>query len=234
MVNDSTIYQNLQRASQPFFSIIISTHNRARLIERALNSLVLQTESDWEAIIIDDESTDDTHDKVRPFLRSQANIKYIWKKHSGAAMTKNEGIRLSGGKFVTFLDSDDEYKPFHLKSRKSILMQNPSIGFLYGGAKILGNQYVPDRFDYTKRISLADCVIGGTFFIEKDTLLSLGGFRNMALGSDADLFARAKKSEIDMMETKISTYVYHHEVQDSITNKLFMDVHRTVKVSETP
>jgi len=81
-------------------------------------------------------------------------------------MSINDGIELSWGKYISFLDSDDEYDPIHLKSRKSILIQNPSIRFLYGGVKILGNQFAPDRIDPTKKINPADCVIGGTFFIE--------------------------------------------------------------------
>jgi glycosyltransferase involved in cell wall biosynthesis len=55
--------------SQPFFSIIITTYNRAHLISRALDSLVSQTEKDWEAIIVDDESTDDTYSLVLPYLK---------------------------------------------------------------------------------------------------------------------------------------------------------------------
>jgi len=63
---------------------------------------------------------------------------------------------------TTFLDSDDEFSPLHLESRKAVLEQNPKIGFLYGGAEIIGNQYVPDRFDHSKRINLKNCAIGGT------------------------------------------------------------------------
>lgn len=209
--------------SQPFFSIIISTYNRAQLIKRALNSLISQTEKDWEAIIVNDESTDDTYSQVLPYLRSYAKIKYFRKDHSGEVMSKNEGIRSSIGKFISFLDSDDEYQPTHLESRKAVLMQNPSIGFLYGGVKILGNQYVPDRFNYTKKISLNNCVIGGTFFIERNIIISLNGFRKILLGSDADLFDRAKKARILMVETNLPTYIYHHDTVDSITNKLYLD-----------
>jgi glycosyltransferase involved in cell wall biosynthesis len=52
---------NVKHASQPFFSIIIFTYNRAHLLKKALNSLISQTEKDWEAIIVDDENTDDNY-----------------------------------------------------------------------------------------------------------------------------------------------------------------------------
>ena len=205
---------------QPFFSVIITTFNRANLLVQALDSLICQTDNDWEAIIVDDESKDDTYLRVLPYIQSNSNIKYIRKIHGGEALSKNTGIAASAGKYVTFLDSDDEYDPSHLQSRKEILVQDPSIRFLYGGAKIIGNQYVPDRFDPDKIIHLSKCTIGGTFFIERDTLLKLKGFRKIILGTDSDLFDRALEAGISTTETNLPTYIYHRENEDSITNTL--------------
>lgn len=205
---------------QPFFSVIIPTYNRASLLKKALDSLILQTENDWEAIIVDDESTDNTDLQILPYLMANSRIKYFRKGHSGEALSKNYGIQFSTGKFITFLDSDDEYKPVHLQTRKEIIMREPFTKFLYGGAKIIGNQLVPDRFDLSKTIRLSECVIGGTFFVERNLLTELNGFRDIILGTDADLFDRAIKKGIQMKETHIPTYVYHHENDDSITNML--------------
>jgi glycosyltransferase involved in cell wall biosynthesis len=205
---------------QPFFSVVLTTYNRANLLARAINSMVAQKEHDWELIIVDDESTDNTYGTVFPYLQSKMSIRYFRKKHSGEAATKNTGIRLSSGKFISFLDSDDEYDPEHLSSRKAILVQNPSVKFLHGGVKIIGNKYVPDKFDYNKYINLDECVIGGTFFIERSTVIRLDGFRDILLGTDSDLFDRAGKAGVRTMEVKIPTYIYHHENEDSITNIL--------------
>lgn len=204
--------------SPPFFSIIIATYNRAKLLKRALDSLLLQTEEDWEAIIVDDGSTDDIHAEILPYLRSCGKMRFLRKCHGGEAMSKNVGMSVSNGKYISFLDSDDEYHPCHLESRKGILMRNPALHFLYGGAKVIGNQYVPDRFDYTSKINLSKCVIGGTFFIERSVLISLNGFREMPVGTDADLFDRARDARIAMMKVNRKTYIYHHETEDSITN----------------
>lgn len=212
--------KNTKLASPPFFSIIITTYNRAHILKKTLDSLISQTEDDWEAIIVDDESTDDTYLQILPYLHLYPKIRYLLKDHSGEAMSKNAGVSLSSGQFISFLDSDDEYNPTHLESRKKILIQDPAIRFLYGGVKIIGNQYVPDRFDYEKRISLSECVIGGTFFIEKSLFVQLGGFRKILLGADADLFERAERVGISIKEIKMPTYIYHHENEDSITNML--------------
>ncbi|MDY0342523.1 MAG: glycosyltransferase family A protein [Lentimicrobium sp.] len=209
--------------SPPFFSVIIPAYNRSHLIKRALNSLVAQTESDWEAIVIDDGSTDDTYSEMLPFLQSGKRINYRKINHSGESTAKNEGITLCSGRFITFLDSDDEYDPGHLKSRKLILTKHPAINFLHGGATILGNQYVPDRFNPDKLIHLSECVIGGTFFIERHLLRSLDGFRQILLGPDADLFERAIRAGVKMMKTTLPTYIYHRESIDSITNTYASD-----------
>ena len=209
--------------ASPFFSIIITTYNRATLLKRALNSLLSQTETDWEAIIVDDESADDTYAQLLPYLASGSKIRYHLQNHRGEAITKNMGIELATGKFITFLDSDDEFEPSHLEFRKALLSQNPAVQLMHGGIKIIGNQFVPDRFDNNKKINLHDCIIGGTFFIEKNTALSLHGFNNILVGADADMFDRAVNSGVIMMETRAETYIYHHETEDSITNNLLIN-----------
>jgi glycosyltransferase involved in cell wall biosynthesis len=211
------------KSTLPFFSIIITTYNRSAIIKRALNSLLLQTEDDWEAIIIDDGSTDDTGLTILPYSTSDKRIKYFLRPHKGEAISKNTGMCLSSGRYISFLDSDDEYEPNHLSSRKKIFLSNPEIKFLHGGAKILGNQFVPDRFDNTRRINLSDCIIGGTFFIERDLLISLRGFRKIYLGTDSDLYDRAKEINQPIMEILLPTYIYHHETEDSITNRMSQD-----------
>src|SRR5512138_2865722 len=208
----------------PFFSIIITTYNRSNIIRRALDSLLLQTETDWEALIIDDGSTDDTYTATFPYFSKDIRIKYYKRFHKGEAISKNAGICLSAGRYISFLDSDDEYDPSHLAARKNIFLNNPELKFLHGGVKILGNQYVPDRFDNSKKINLNDCVIGGTFFIDRDFLVSLKGFRKIYLGTDSDLYDRAKQTNQKIMEIKVPTYIYHHEAEDSITNKMILDM----------
>jgi glycosyltransferase involved in cell wall biosynthesis len=206
----------------PFFSVIIATYNRASLITRALESVIAQTGKDWEVIIEDDESTDNTYLRILPYLKAHSNIKYKRQIHSGEAHTKNAGIWKAKGRFITFLDSDDEFDPRHLEFRKATLNQNPSVQFLFGGVTVIGNQYVPDRFNYENKINLKDCVIGGTFFIDRDIAIYLNGFKDISLGTDADLFDRAKEAGVIMQGVSQPTYIYHHETLNSITNNLLL------------
>jgi glycosyltransferase involved in cell wall biosynthesis len=209
----------MMEKNNPFFSVIIATYNRGQLIERALKSLISQTETSWEAIIIDDGSTDESSALVSPYMEKYFALRYLKQDHCGMAGAKNKGIDAANGKFVTFLDSDDEYHPLHLETRMRLLMEHPLVSFLYGRVKILGSRYVPDRFDVKRKVSLDQCIIGGSFIIERNTALMLKGFRNIEIGSDADLFDRARCAGVNMMEVYLPTYIYHHENADSLTNR---------------
>lgn len=212
-----------------FFSVVIATFNRASLLKRALISLINQTETDWEAIIIDDGSTDHTQALMQEFLHLFPHkIRCIKQVNQGAVKAKNEGIALAKGKFITFLDSDDEYRSTHLESRKKILNQHRKLEFLYGGVEIIGNQYVPDRHNHEQLIHLSECVIGGTFFLKKELAISLNGFRSFPIGTDADLFERVKETQIEILKTDLPTYVYRRETEDSITHHFSAKLMRLV------
>lgn len=212
------------KQAKPFFSVIIATYNRALLIERALESLVIQTESDWEALIIDDGSTDNTINRINRFIKSNGKVRYYYYTHKGMVSAKNSGIRLARGEFITFLDSDDEYDPLHLEIKRKVLKNDPSLQLLYGRTKIIGQPYVPDRYDTSKLIHLDMCHASGNFVFESHALRQLEGFRNLNFGTDADLFDRAVASGLHMKEVGQRTYVYHHETIDSNTNKLMLHV----------
>lgn len=219
-VETNSIESKLIVKNSPFFSVIIPTFNRKATISRAINSLLAQTETDWEAIVVDDGSTDDTYYELRPLLDQFGNIKYLKQKNRGAAGSKNTGIQHAKGLFLTFLDSDDEYERTHLASRKKIIIENPGLQFLSGGLKIIGSPFVPDRFDATQQIHIDKCEIGGTFFIEKQLLYSLKGFNDILLGEDSDLFDRVAGTGVAMIKTNLPTYIYHRDTEGSVTNLL--------------
>ena len=211
-----------------FFSVIITTYNRSEILIKALESLIAQTESDWEAIIIDDGSTDDTYSRVSEYLEAHSNILYIKQENKGEEGAKNAGIRAAGGTYITFLDSDDSYHRDHLKIRKSILEQHPQIDLLHGGVKIIGDEYVPNRFDPNKKIHLSECVIGGTFFIRRKLVLALDGFQRVPIGTDADLFERIYDYGAKIRKVDHPTYIYNRQLPDSLTHS-FSQKYNSVK-----
>ena len=105
-------------------SVIIPTYNRVNLLNRAINSVLRQTFSDFEVIVVDDSSEDDTKAVVETL--KDPRIRYICHdENRGAAAARNTGIRVSRGEHIAFLDSDDEWLSKKLELQIDALTKNP-------------------------------------------------------------------------------------------------------------
>ena len=105
-------------------SIIMPSYNTANYIEASIESVRRQTYENWELIIVDDCSTDDTDEVVRPFL-SDRRIRYLKnEQNSGAAISRNRALREAKGKWIAFLDSDDLWLPEKLEEQVAFMEQN--------------------------------------------------------------------------------------------------------------
>src|SRR5262245_38190413 len=107
--------------NRPLISVVIPVYNRARIIARALKSVQEQTHQNWEAIVVDDGSTDDTVEIVTDLAQLDNRIRVIRQdKNRGAQAARNVGIRAARGEWVAFLDSDDLYLPNSLEVRLAV------------------------------------------------------------------------------------------------------------------
>ena len=124
-------------------SIIMPSYNTAKYISDSIASVQKQTYTDWELIIVDDCSTDDTDDTVKPFL-SDKRIKYIKNgTNCGAAVSRNRALREAKGKWITFLDSDDLWHPEKLEKQISF-MEKHGYRFTYTDYRIqLNGNWLP-------------------------------------------------------------------------------------------
>lgn len=115
----------------PTVSIILPTYNRAHLLPRAILSILHQTYPNFELIIVDDASTDETPRVVKGF--DDPRIRYIRHKHNqGAAAARNTGIKASRGTYIAFQDSDDEWLPHKLARQMNVMTQlSQEIGVVY-------------------------------------------------------------------------------------------------------
>jgi glycosyltransferase involved in cell wall biosynthesis len=211
------LYEGDSNHFKPFFSVIICTFNRASLLPRALDSVLAQQETSWEVIIVDDGSSDNTFEVVRPYLQQHANIRYMAHKNRGLAVSRNVGIAAAIGDYVTFLDSDDWYAPDHLSSRRAILEANPEIELLHGGCQIIGNPFVPDKYNPERMLDLHDLVVGGTFVFPRAYAVKIGGFPAWSPYSiDGDLFDELEKMGTKIVRTDHRSYIYDRTTPDSI------------------
>jgi glycosyltransferase involved in cell wall biosynthesis len=201
----------------PFFSIVTCTYNRVQTLRRALDSLRGQSCQDWECIIIDDASLDGTGEVVRPYLGE--HFRYLRHSHRGCARSKNAGLEAASGRYVTFLDSDDEYDPGHLAIRKEILLRDPAVDLLYSDVRVVGEEYVPDKDDPAKRIAIADCVVGGSFVIKRSALGPTDRFHDVN-SDDSDFLEHFAASGKKILRINQPTYVYHRDSPDSMCDAL--------------
>jgi glycosyltransferase involved in cell wall biosynthesis len=108
----------------PYFSIVIPTYNRKDLIGRTLATIQSQTIDEWEVLIVDDGSQDNTADVVRPFL-SDSRFQYLPKENAERGAARNYGLARAQGDYVIFLDSDDLFHPNHLATLQTAIQTAP-------------------------------------------------------------------------------------------------------------
>ena len=113
------------------FSIIIPTYNRAAFLPRAIESVLSQTYTDWELIIVDDGSTDNTKDVVAQY--SDSRIRYIYQDNAERSAARNNGIAQANGDFVCFMDSDNYMKSDRLEKLSAFIAKERKIACYFTG-----------------------------------------------------------------------------------------------------
>jgi glycosyltransferase involved in cell wall biosynthesis len=207
-------------------SVILCTYNRARLLSRAISSVLRQTYDNWELIIIDDGSSDATRSIVQHWMKNEKRIRYFYQKNKGLAKARNEGMRKATGDILTFLDSDDEYHQEHLRRRVQYLTVHTDVDFLHGGMTLVGpkeKHYVVDMTDPAEKIHLRRCHVGGTFFFRRKVRRRVRSFSAIPFGEDFDFYRRAERHFV-IRKIGFPTYIYHLDSEnrlcDIFTEKL--------------
>lgn len=198
-------------------SVIFPVYNRESLLDRAISSVLDQDYKNWELIAVDDGSDDNSLNILLSFARNDKRIKVIHQRNEKLAKSRNKGIVFSSGKYITFLDSDDEYLPSHLTKRIEFLENNPEVDLIHGGVRVIGNQFVRDKDNPHNFIHLSECTIGATFFGKRNLFLNLGGFNDLNYSEDSDFLNRAENN-FYIKKVNFQTYIYHRENLDSLTH----------------
>ncbi|HIK58844.1 MAG: glycosyltransferase family 2 protein [Verrucomicrobiales bacterium] len=217
----------------PEISIIIPTYNSARYVTEAIESVLNQTYKNFEIIVIDDGSTDNTKEVLHPYL-SAGQIQYIYQKNKGPGAARNTGIKVTKGAYIAFLDSDDSWTKDSLEKRFELIRSSDNIDLVFSdyfyqqadGQEILSlkskgflTQF--SRFsDQEKKgiifkdYSLEDIIElpfhmwTGTVLVKKTTITGVGSFRNdINVGEDTDMWLRlVKKSRIGFVDKPCAYY----------------------------
>jgi glycosyltransferase involved in cell wall biosynthesis len=190
----------------PMFSVVIPTYNRASFVIKAVDSVLRQSFNDYEIIVVDDGSTDTT---TQALERYGTRITLIHQANSGVSAARNAGIRKASGRWVAFLDSDDEWEENYLARQSEQISSNPSvIAFISNAIKIRPGGRSHTYFEDTilKRFGMRTFVrIKRPFraimnhshwflqsvVVRRDVLLRTGLFDTaLAIAEDRDVIAR--------------------------------------------
>ena len=183
----------------PFVSIIIPVFNSERTISRTLNSVKEQIFKDYEIIIVDDGSTDNSVLVINSYITNnpQLQIKLIIKENGGVSSARNAGLRIASGTWIALLDSDDEWLPQKLVKQINIIKSDASIDFL--GTNRNGEhrkRFFFKKFHYLTPIS-SHLLLYKNFFVTptvifKRMVLENTGFydENQTHGEDGNFWIR--------------------------------------------
>jgi glycosyltransferase involved in cell wall biosynthesis len=204
----------------PEISIVLCTYNRAKYLNDCIDSVINQTFQDWELLVVDDGSNDNTFEILNPYIEEYPNIRYFKHQNRKLALSKNVGIQASLGKYITFIDSDDTYKVNHLESRHTYMQYNPDVDLISGGLFSEEEIWFVDYFHPEKKTNLRDCVVGPTFFGKRPVFFELNGFNQISCGEDTDFWQRAEKIFKTKKIREPETYVYTR-AETSISKTFF-------------
>ncbi len=182
--------------ASPLVSILMLTYNRANFISEAIESVVNQTYKNWELIIIDDGSNDDTS-KIIAGLQDE-RIKYIHHKNNLGLITRRiESIKYINGQYTAILDSDDIWiSPNKIAEQVEYMEINPNCSLLGTFIKIIDatttdtgkNQYQTEDISIRKHILIRNQFAHSSILMRTSTLTLTSGYRNTTLAEDYELF----------------------------------------------
>jgi glycosyltransferase involved in cell wall biosynthesis len=184
----------------PEVSIIIPTYNHAALLGEALESVFSQTHRNYEIIVVDDGSTDDTATILQPLIEQDV-IRYFRQPKQGVSAARNRGISEAKGLYIAFLDSDDLFEPMKLDIQVKYLQDHPEVGLVHSGFTKFDNAgrdlgyrdpswfsgviYPQILFYWTTLIAI------DTVIVPKKVFDSVGLFNTtLSMGEDLDLWRR--------------------------------------------
>lgn len=181
-------------------SILMTTYNRAEFLPKAIDSIVLQSFKDWELIIVDDGSTDNTQKIVNEYLKLGLPIKYVKNNENiGVVKSRNLALSLCVGEYIAVLDSDDIWIDKNkLQKQVEFLDKNNDYVLCGGGAKIVDEKekeireikYAQTDEKIRKKILLSNQFIHSSVMYRKKTADLVGGYGNYGVGEDYDLFLK--------------------------------------------
>ncbi|OGZ89283.1 MAG: hypothetical protein A2561_02525 [Candidatus Staskawiczbacteria bacterium RIFOXYD1_FULL_32_13] len=212
----------------PLVSVIIPTYNREKYIKRAIDSVLLQSFQNFEIIIIDDGSIDNTKDIIANYLKD-SRFKYIYQNNQGVSVALDNGIKKSKGKYVSLLHSDDYWCNVEKLKKQVDFLEKHQDFFLVGGGivrikenkTIINKTLYPSDDQKIREFMLFSCLFASStvVFVKKAYLLSGGFDEKLKVCEDWDLWLRL--GTIGKFYNFNEYFAYYQESDKSLSNSFY-------------
>ncbi len=188
--------------SPPVFSVIVPTYNQANFLPAALDSLLAQTYSNWEAVIVNDGSSDDTPRVMEDYAARDSRFILVHKPNGGVASALNAGLRHARGEWICWLSSDDLFEPDKLAIHRQAILENPRIRFFYSHFYYLNDatgektasglwQPIPEPAFQVSRFFVSPYIHGNSIAVHRTAFDKVGHFDEQnRCGQDFDMWLR--------------------------------------------
>ena len=196
-------------------SVIIPTYNSDKYICEALDSVLLQTYSDYEIIVIDDGSTDTTREVIENRFRT---VRYYYVENNGVSAARNLGISMAQGELIAFLDADDKWLPEKLEKQAALFDKNDTLGMAFTENCFFDEQgilskkaYKRERLmrgDIVKNIFMNSYVVTSTVMVRKRVFDTVGLFEeDMVVAEDDNMWMRiGMKFGVELLDEPMLMY----------------------------
>ncbi|MDJ0589889.1 MAG: glycosyltransferase family A protein [Pleurocapsa sp. MO_226.B13] len=219
-------------------SVIIPAYNGDRYIGEAIESVLAQTYSDYEIIVVDDGSTDNTDRVIQQYAE---RVRYFSQTNQGVAASRNFGLSQAQGEYIAFLDQDDVFLPHKLASQVALLEQNPSLGIVNSGWQIVdrhGNlKAAVEPWKQIPQLNLADLIVWkpvflGAMLFRRSWLERTEGFdTSLEQTPDVDLTLRLAAMGCNAAWVKQTTVKYRQHEANASKNTL-LQAHELDRILE--
>lgn len=196
-------------------SIIVPCYKQAEFLSETLDSVLAQFYSNWECIIVNDGSPDNTEEIAKSYLTKDSRIKYLSKKNEGIAIARNTGISHSNGEYILPLDADDLIVPHYIEKAMERFISHPETKLVYCKARKFGVVNEPwdlEEFDYNQFI-WSNCIFNSAIFRRADFDKTDGYNPNMISGlEDWDFWLSFLKR--DDIVYRLDDVMFYYRIKD--------------------
>jgi glycosyltransferase involved in cell wall biosynthesis len=222
-------------SGRPSVSVVVPTYNRSDMISAALRSALEQTYAPSEIIVVDDGSTDNTHQVVKLFGDA---VTYIWQRNAGVSAARNVGMRRATGEFIALLDSDDVWVPEKTQLQVEWFDRHPDFALLLGDYDIVSKdgslieavkrrRFIPEDGWVLRDVLRAPFLLPSSVMFRRDVLNMVPGFDESLKTAEDLLFHMqvARRFKIGVLSKPLVRYLQGHGSLSSLARSELDAVH---------